>query len=116
VAFLPQKRAFFRAACANYTNSRQNRFRLQASGKVLPSILLAPSVDKIDGCSMKGAITTLVLPDEHFVVQVDGQARSEHRRFVGALIAGLLLRNEFPQHEVKVLEAETSGQAADVVH
>jgi hypothetical protein len=64
------------------------------------------------GCPMKSIITSLSLPDEHFVVQVDGRAKSEHRRFVDALIAGLLLRNKFPQHEVKVLET----QAADVIH
>jgi len=68
------------------------------------------------GCSMKNAIATLYLPDERFVVQVDGQPRSQHRRFVDALIAGLLLRKEFPQHDVKVLETETSSQAADVIH
>ena len=65
---------------------------------------------------MKSTVATLILPDEHFVVQVDGQARSEHRRFVDALIAGLLLRNELPQHEVKVLEAGTSAQVVDVFH
>jgi hypothetical protein len=69
-------------------------------------------VDELMGCSMKNAIATLYLPDERFVVQVDGQPRSQHRRFVDALIAGLLLRNELPEHEVKVLEA----RAADVIH
>jgi hypothetical protein len=62
---------------------------------------------------MKSTIATLILPDEHFVVQVDGKAKSEHRRFVDALIAGLLLRNELPQHEVKVVETETN---AHVIH
>jgi hypothetical protein len=65
---------------------------------------------------MKSIIATLILPDEHFVVQMDGQARSEHRRFVDALIAGLVLRNQFPQHEVKVLETETNAQAAGMIH
>jgi len=65
------------------------------------------------GCPMKSTIATLILPDQHFVVQVDGQAKSEHRRFVDALIAGLVLKNEFPQHEVKVLE---TTQAPDAIH
>jgi hypothetical protein len=65
---------------------------------------------------MKNAIATLYLPDERFVVQVDGQPRSRHRRFVDALIAGLILRNELPQHDVRVLETETSTRAADVMH
>ncbi len=68
------------------------------------------------GCSMKNAIATLYLPDERFVVQVDGQPRSQHRRFVDALIAGLILRNELPQHDVKVLETEMSTETADVMH
>ncbi len=68
------------------------------------------------GWSMRKAIATLRLPDEHFVVQVDGQPRSQHRRFVDALIVGLLLRNELPEHDVKVLEAGIGAQAADVVH
>ncbi len=57
-------------------------------------------------------MATLPLPNEQFIVQVDGQPRSQHRRFVDASIAGLLLRNELPEHEVKVLEAP----AADVTH
>ncbi len=57
-------------------------------------------------------MATLPLPNEQVIVQVDGQPRSQHRRFVDALIAGLLLRNELPEHEVKVLEAP----AADVTH
>jgi hypothetical protein len=61
---------------------------------------------------MKSTVANLSLPDEHFVVQVDGRAKSEHRRFVDALIAGLVLKNQFPQHEVKVLET----QAADLIH
>ncbi len=65
------------------------------------------------GCPMKSTIASLNLPDEHFVVQVDGQAKSEHRRFVDALIAGLLLRNEFPQHKVQILE---TSEVADVIH
>lgn len=69
-----------------------------------------------DGCFMKDAIATLYLPDERFVVQVDGKARSEHRRFVDALIAGLLLRNECPHSDVKVRETETGPQATDVRH
>ena len=65
---------------------------------------------------MKNARATLHLPREQFVVQVDGQPMSQHRRFVDALVAGPLLRNELPQHEVKVLEARANAQAVDAIH
>jgi hypothetical protein len=91
---------------------------LARGGENLPGFqsLLRRSVDELMGCSMKNAMTALHLPSEQFVVQVDGQQMSQHRRFVDALIAGLLLRNELPQHEVKVLEAGTNAQDVDVIH
>ena len=42
------------------------------------------------------------LPDEYFVLQMDGRLKSHHRRFVDALRAALLLRDEFPHHDIKV--------------
>jgi hypothetical protein len=42
------------------------------------------------------------LPDEHFVIRVDGRVKSHHRRFLDALREGLQLRDQFPQHDVKV--------------
>ena len=41
------------------------------------------------GCLMKSAIAMPSLSDEHFVLQMDGQVKSQHRRFVDAVIAGL---------------------------
>jgi hypothetical protein len=106
------------AAAVNCSKSRQDQRRFERWGKVCRTFspLLLRSVDELMGCLMKSAIANLGLPDEHFVVQVDGQARSEHRRFVDALIAGLLLRNKLPLHEVKVLETKTKAQAADMIH
>jgi hypothetical protein len=49
------------------------------------------------------------LPDEHFIVRVDGRVKSHHRRFLDALREGLQLRDQFPQHAVKVC-AETSDE------
>jgi hypothetical protein len=37
-----------------------------------------------------------------FLVQIDGRTKSGHRRFIDALRAGLQLRDQFPQHDVKV--------------
>jgi hypothetical protein len=50
---------------------------------------------------MKGAVASQ-LPDEQFVIQVDGRAKSQHQRFVDALREGLQLRDQFPQHDIKV--------------
>jgi hypothetical protein len=50
---------------------------------------------------MKNAIAAH-LPDEHFVIRVDGRVKSHHRRFLDALKEGLRLRDQFPQHVVKV--------------
>jgi hypothetical protein len=41
------------------------------------------------------------LPDEYFVLQMDGRLKSHHRRFVDALRAALLLRDQFPHHDIK---------------
>ena len=53
--------------------------------------------------------TAAHLPDEHFVIRVDGRVKSHHRRFLDALREGLQLRDQFPQHEVKVC-AEASRE------
>jgi hypothetical protein len=56
------------------------------------------------GISMKSAIAAH-LPDERFVIRVDGRVKSHHRRFLDALREGLQLRDQFPQHDVKVQSA-----------
>jgi hypothetical protein len=57
---------------------------------------------------MKNAIASH-LPDEHFVIRVDGRIKSHHRRFLDALREGLQLRDQFPQHDVKVC-TQVSGE------
>ena len=54
------------------------------------------------GCLMKSDIATYGLPLECYVLQIDGKATSWHRRFVDALRAGLLLKELFPHHDIKV--------------
>jgi hypothetical protein len=39
---------------------------------------------------------------EHFVVQFDGHAKSGYRRLAEALKAALRLKDQFPDHNVKV--------------
>ena len=62
------------------------------------------------GESMKSAIAAH-LPDEHFVIRVDGRVKSHHRRFLDALREGLQLRDQFPQLDVKVRAVQVSGEA-----
>jgi hypothetical protein len=50
---------------------------------------------------MKNGVANCV-PDEHYIIQVDGRVKSGHRRFLDALRAGLQLKKEFPQHDIKV--------------
>ena len=42
-----------------------------------------------DGCPMKSDVVTTSLAFEWYVLQVDGEVRSEHRRFIDALRAAL---------------------------
>jgi len=57
---------------------------------------------------MKSAIANS-LPDEHYVIRVDGRVKSHHRRFVDALRESLQLRDQFPQHDIKVRALQASG-------
>ena len=57
---------------------------------------------------MKSTIAAY-LPDEHFVIRVDGRVKSHHRRFLDALREGLQLKDQFPQHEIKVRAMNASG-------
>jgi hypothetical protein len=59
---------------------------------------------------MKDVIATHSLPDEQYVVRIDGRVKSQHRRFVDALKAGLHLRDQFPQHDIKVRAMQPSGE------
>jgi len=60
------------------------------------------------GNRMKSVIAAH-LTDEHFVIRVDGRVKSHHRRFLDALREGLQLRDQFPQHDIKVC-AQASGE------
>ena len=62
---------------------------------------------------MNAGLTTHDLPDEYFVLQIDGRVRSGHRRFADALRAALLLRDQFPQHDVKVRAMQPTPNLKD---
>jgi hypothetical protein len=64
---------------------------------------------------MKSAIATH-LSDEHYVIQIDGRVKSHHRRFLDALREGLQLRDQFPQHDVKVRAMQANGKPRAALH
>jgi hypothetical protein len=64
---------------------------------------------------MKSAIATQ-LPHEYFVIRVDGRLKSHHRRFLDALREGLQLRDQFPQHDVKVQSMQANDQRRVALH
>jgi hypothetical protein len=72
------------------------------------SVFIQCAAAIVVGNPMKSAIAAH-LPDEHFVIRVDGRVKSHHRRFLDALREGLQLRDQFPQHDVKVC-AQASGE------
>jgi hypothetical protein len=61
---------------------------------------------------MKDGIAAQGLPDEYFVIQIDGRVKSEHRRFLDALRAGLQLRDQFPHHVVKLRSTQVGPSVA----
>ena len=65
---------------------------------------------------MKNVIAGHSLPDEHYVIKIDGRVRSHHRRFVDALREGLQLKDQFPQHDVKVRAMQASGEQRTALH
>jgi hypothetical protein len=74
-----------------------------------------PCGSDLAGTSMKSAIAAH-LPDEHFVIRIDGRVKSNHRRFLDALREGLQLRDQFPQHDVKVQSMRADGQQRIALH
>ena len=67
------------------------------------------------GNPMKSAIAAH-LPDEHFVIRIDGRVKSHHLRFLDALREGLQLRDQFPQHDVKVQSMQAGSQQRIPLH
>jgi hypothetical protein len=63
---------------------------------------------------MNSSIATYHLPDEYFVLEIDGRIKSGHRRFIDALRAALRLKQEFPQRDIKV--HATKARAAARLH
>jgi hypothetical protein len=65
-------------------------------------------------CAMKNGIAMLSLPHEYFVLKIDGRVESQHRRFIDALRAGLQLKDQFPQRDIKVRAMQTRVSIAEI--
>ena len=68
------------------------------------------------GCLMKNGIATHSLPHEYYVLQVNGQVSSTHRRYEDAVREGLLLKYQFPHEDIKVREINSSEESGTVLH
>jgi hypothetical protein len=64
---------------------------------------------------MKDDIAAHSLPDEYFVIQIDGRVKSHHRRFLDALKVGLQLRDQFPHHDVKLCATQARAELRHVI-
>ena len=67
------------------------------------------------GHIMKNGIMTHSLSHEFYVLQVNGRVRTIYRRYEDALRAGLLLKYQFPNDDVKVCETHSEEANQDTV-
>ena len=64
---------------------------------------------------MKNGIATHALLHEFYVIRIDGRVNSTYRRFVDALRAGLRLRDQFPDHDIKLGVKQARNSAEEIV-
>jgi hypothetical protein len=63
-----------------------------------------------------GIATNSSLSHEYYVLKVNGRTNSIHRLYKDALREGLLLKNQFPQDDVKVYEVTEEAKHDTVLH
>ena len=61
---------------------------------------------------MENHILTNVRPCDGYIVEIDGKIDSEYGTLMGALRAGLELRQKLPHAQVKVRDANEQTQAS----
>ena len=61
---------------------------------------------------MENPILTNVRPCDGYIVEIDGKFESEYGTLMGALRAGLELRQKLPHAKVKVHDANEQTQAS----
>jgi hypothetical protein len=59
-----------------------------------------------------GIATNNNVSREYFVIQINGRTDSIHRCYEDAVRAGLLLKNQFPQVDIKVCEVDSIEEVA----
>ena len=74
------------------------------------------SLGQLMGYLMKNGIANLSLPHEYYVLQVNGQVSSTHRRYEDAVRAGLLLKYQSPHDDIKVREISSTEESETVLH
>jgi hypothetical protein len=65
--------------------------------------------------AMKNGLAMQTVQQEYFVLQIDGRTKSGHRRFIDALRAGLQLKDQFPQRDVKVRAMQMTDALEEAV-
>ena len=60
-----------------------------------------------NGIAMQGNLSRA-----YFVLQINGRTDSVHRRYEDAVRAGLLLKNQFPNVDIKVCEVDSIEEVA----
>jgi hypothetical protein len=63
-----------------------------------------------------GTATYNSISHEYYVLKVNGQTESIHRRYQDALRAGLLLKNQYPHDDIKVCEVTEEAKQGSVLH
>jgi hypothetical protein len=63
---------------------------------------------------MKNAMVTHCMSRGCYVLRIDGRLNSTHRRFVDAVRAGLQLKDQFPQHDIKVSVAQPRTSTEEI--
>jgi hypothetical protein len=61
------------------------------------------------GFLMKNDVVTHSLALECYVLQLNGRANSTYQRFMDAVRAGIRLKDQFPQHDIKVRLAQVEN-------
>jgi hypothetical protein len=74
------------------------------------------SLGQLMGCLMENENATHSLPHEYYVLQVNGEVSSTHRRYEDAVRAGLLLKYQFPHDDIKLCEINSVEVSGTVLH
>jgi hypothetical protein len=57
------------------------------------------------GCVMRNGLGLGALSDDYYVLQINGEVKSCHRRYIDALMAAVQLQRQFPLSVIKVRDA-----------